>query len=337
MKVKTWLLQEIVSRLHIPDTRVIVGPRVGEDAAVIDIQGLKYLITHTDPITGASEYLGWLSIVVPSNDVAVQGGAPRWCEVTLLLPEGFPDSELRKIVEQMREACLEIGVSIIGGHTEYTPGLSMPITVTTCMGVSDRYVSTSGARPGDLVVIAKSPALEAALVAVSDFRKVLEERKVPDKVIKTVLEYRKEICLVREALAVRDLVTSMHDPTEGGIVQALLEIAQASGTAVELWLNRVPIRPEVKTVLETLNINPLKALSSGTLLCTVDPENVDQVVKRLSRLCREVAIIGRVVEKTQRPHVRILEHENGREIETVTEQVDDEVMLLWSRVRSTSV
>lgn len=336
MKLRHRQLQEIIARLHIPDTRVIVGPKLGEDAAVVDVQGLKYLITHTDPITGACEYLGWLSIVVPSNDVAVQGGAPRWCEVALLLPEKFPDEELRKIVDQMREACMEIGVSVIGGHTEYAPGLSMPISVVTCMGVSDRYVTTSGARPGDYVVLAKTPALEAALVVASDFRSELEKRGVSNKIIERVLESRKEICLVREALAVRDLVTSMHDPTEGGVLQALLEIAQASGTVIELWMSKIPLRNEVRTVLEAVGVDPLRALSSGTLVCTADPDRVELVVRRLSRLCREVAIVGRVVEKSDVPHVRVLDQEGGKVLYKIVEQIDDEIMLLWSRTRSST-
>ncbi len=336
VKLRQRQLQEIVARLHIPDTRVVVGPRLGEDAAVVDVQGLKYLITHTDPITGACEYLGWLSIVVSSNDVAVQGGAPRWCEVVLLLPEKFPDESLRRIVDQMREACMEIGVSVIGGHTEYAPGLSMPISVVTCIGVSDRYVTTSGARPGDYVIVAKSPALEAALVVASDFRSELEKRGISSRVIDRVLEFRREICLVREALAVRDLVTSMHDPTEGGIVQALLEMAQASGTVIELWLSRVPIRSEVKMVLEAVGVDPPRALSSGTLLCTADPDSAELVLRKLSRLCREVAIVGRVIERADVPHVRVLDQEGGRTLYKVSEQIDDEIMLLWSRIRSST-
>ncbi len=337
VKLREDLLQELLQLVRSLDTRVVIGPRLGEDAAVIDITGLKYLITHTDPITGACEYLGWLAVVVPSNDVAVEGGTPRWCEITLLLPEGIDEDSIRKIFLQIKEASVDIGVSVIGGHTEYAPGITRPIAVSTCIGVTDRYVTTSGANPGDFVIIAKSPAIEAALIIASDFRDKLVEAGISERELKKIELFRKELSLVREALSIRDLATSMHDPTEGGVLQGIYEVAKASGTVIEIWVNEVKVRPEVKRILEIFGLDPLKALSSGTLIVTVRPESVDEAVRRLSRITEEVSIVGKVLDRSDRPHVVLRDSKGGHVIGKIEGQIPDEVMLLWSKLSKTQV
>ncbi len=332
VKLREELLEELLSLVRSLDPRVVVGPRIGEDASVIDSTGIRYIVTHTDPITGACEYLGWLAVVVPSNDVAVEGGVPRWCEIALLLPEGMDDDSLRKMFLQIKEASTDIGVSVIGGHTEYTPGITRPVAVSTCIGVTDHYVTTRGASPGELVVIVKSPAIEAALVLASDLRDKLLESGVSERDLRKIVFLRKELSLVREALLVRDLVSTMHDPTEGGVLQGVYEIARASNALIEVWLSEIKVRPEVKQVLEVFGVDPLRALSSGTLILTVRPENLDETLSRLRRVTDEVFIAGRVLEKTERPYVIVKEKERGREKYRIERQVPDEIMLLWSRL-----
>ncbi|WP_243670823.1 AIR synthase related protein [Vulcanisaeta sp. JCM 16161] len=134
----------IFTNLGVKDDDVIIGPRVGEDAAIVRV-GDKYLAVHTDPITGAVEGIGWLAINIVANDIAVRGIKPRWFLLTLLLPRDVGEDGIRTIMTDVNKALTELGGSLIGGHTEYTPGLDRVIASTTAIGIGNHYVTTSGA------------------------------------------------------------------------------------------------------------------------------------------------------------------------------------------------
>src|SRR5688572_31941148 len=110
------LRAELLGRLfdkHVPgDARVVVGPRVGEDAAVLDI-GDRYLIATADPITFATDELGWYALHVNANDLAVRGARPLWFLATVLLPEGrATELGVERLFTELREACAELGVAL---------------------------------------------------------------------------------------------------------------------------------------------------------------------------------------------------------------------------------
>src|SRR5215510_15276062 len=86
-KLRAELLERLLGKFAPLDPRVVVGPRVGEDAAVLDM-GDRYLVATTDPVTFATDELGWYALCVNANDLAVRGARPRWFLATLLLPEG---------------------------------------------------------------------------------------------------------------------------------------------------------------------------------------------------------------------------------------------------------
>ena len=116
------------------DKRVIVGPKIGEDATVINFFD-RYLVVKTDPITYTSENIGYFAPIINANDIACRGAWPRWFLATILLPEGKTDSKLiEKIFKDIDKACKELDVSVVGGHTEITPGISHPIVVGTMVG-----------------------------------------------------------------------------------------------------------------------------------------------------------------------------------------------------------
>ena len=122
------LLDSLLSGIEINDPRVVLGPKAGEDAALIDF-GDRYLVTKTDPITFATDLIGWYVVQVNANDLAVMGATPKWLMVTMLLPEGTTTEEVSRIFEQLTEACKERDITLVGGHTEVTYGLSRPIAV----------------------------------------------------------------------------------------------------------------------------------------------------------------------------------------------------------------
>lgn len=138
-KLPMEVLARQLNRNRIFDKRVVVGPAIGEDAAVIDTGGPRYLIAKTDPITFTIDRIGWYAVHINANDIAAMGGQPKWFLATLLLPEGETgERDVEKIFDQIMETCQSLGISLIGGHTEITYDLHRPIVVGQMLGEVER-------------------------------------------------------------------------------------------------------------------------------------------------------------------------------------------------------
>ena len=314
----------IFTNLGVKDDDVIVGPRVGEDAAIVRI-GDKYMAVHTDPITGAIEGIGWLAINIVANDLAVRGIKPRWFLLTLLLPRGVDEDGIKKVMSDVNRALIELGGSLIGGHTEYTPGIDRVIASTTAIGIGDHYVTTSGAKPGDLVLVTKYVAMEGTAVLADDFEEELMRRGVPKEVISRAREFLKYVSVVKEALEITDIANSMHDPTEGGLIQGLLEIAETSNVRLRIHIDRIPTLPETLHIFNALGVDPLKSLSSGMLVATIPKEHMHIATNRLRRLGINYSIIGEVMNG--KPGIELIKDETM--VGEVHEFIEDDIMKLW--------
>ncbi|MCW4014145.1 MAG: AIR synthase related protein, partial [Candidatus Bathyarchaeota archaeon] len=171
---KELLTKYVFSCLGTPNSRVLKGPLIGEDAAVIDL-GEKVLIAKANPITGAEEKIGWLAVHINANDVAARGATPLWYMSIVLLPEGADESLLETIMLEQHEACSELGICIVGGHTEVAPNLGRPIVSGFMLGEAskDNYVTTGGAKVGDHIVLTKCVGIEGTGILASDLRERL--------------------------------------------------------------------------------------------------------------------------------------------------------------------
>lgn len=333
-KVPPKLLETLVfTKLGSRDPSVLVGPAVGEDAAVIDLGGGTALVVHNDAITGASKLLGWLAVHIVANDVATRGAKPRWFLMSLFLPEKSGEQLLPEIMLQVDTAARELGMMVVGGHTETTPGLDRPIVGTTAIGVAplSRIVTTRGAKAGDYLILTKAAGIEGTAILCTDFAGELEKRGVPRAVIERGARFVERVSVVPEALALaeRGLATAMHDPTEGGVLGGAAELAYASGTTVELWADKVPVLEETRLAAEALGVDVLKLISSGALLAAVPPGRVDEALQTVKLAGAEAAVVGRVKERSG----CLVEVVRGGRVERVEEvHVVDELFLLWERV-----
>jgi hydrogenase maturation factor len=280
------------------DERVVLGPRVGEDAAVIEM-GDRYLVATTDPITFVTEELGWYALVVNANDVAVRGAAPRWFLATCLLPEGGASEEsVETLFGQLGAACRELGVSLVGGHTEVTHGLDRPLVIGTMLGEvgRDRLVTTSGARVGDALLLTKGVPLEGTSIIARAREAELRARGHAEALLARARGYLTKLSVVPEALLAVELapVHAMHDPTEGGLATALWELAEAAGVGLSVEAERIPVLPEGRALCAEYGLDPLGTIASGALLLALAPSDAGVVLHACARDGIDCTYIGRV-------------------------------------------
>jgi hydrogenase expression/formation protein HypE len=227
-----------------PRAEVLVGPAIGEDAAVVDFGG-PVAVLSSDPITGATGRAGWLGVHVACNDIAAMGAGPLGVLVTLLLPPRDAISHLERIMGDVHRACLDLGVAVLGGHSEVTAALSEPILTLTALGRAEagRYVTSAGASPGDELIVTKAAAVEGTAILATDFADELT-RELGPELVREAQAFWSEISVVREGLAAAAAgATAMHDVTEGGVLGALHELAEAAGGGLRVSLERIPRRP----------------------------------------------------------------------------------------------
>lgn len=294
-------LAQLLAAYTQQDPRLIAGPRVGEDVAVIDM-GDRYMVVKTDPITFATDQIGWYAVNVNANDIATSGAQPLWMLATILLPEGRTTEALvQAIFAQLHEACAQLQIKLVGGHTEVTWGLERPIVVGVMIGeVScEGLLTTSGAQVGDKILLVKGIPIEATALIARERAEDLRQRGYDEAFIARAQGYLYDpgISVVAAArLAARHPgVHAMHDPTEGGLATGLHELAFAAGTGLRLEADRVMIWPEAERLCAEYGLDPLGAIASGALIVAVAPEQAEALVQAYARARIPCSIIGELL------------------------------------------
>jgi hydrogenase expression/formation protein HypE len=294
------ILRKLLERNPVRDDAILIGPQIGEDAAAIDM-GDRALVVSTDPITFATSEIGYYSVMVNANDIATTGAEPRWFIVTILLPEALGTQELvASIFQQIYRACEKLNISLVGGHTEITYGLDRPVLVGQMMGEAQKgsIVRTSGAKPGDLVLLSKGICIEGTSLIARERAEDLRSRGISKNLVERARDFLFEpgISVVEEArLAFQAArVHSMHDPTEGGLANGLHELSIAAGVEVEVERDSIPIYEESRVLCEAFHLDPLGVIASGALLVTAPPPEAEKIMKKALERGVPMTEIGRV-------------------------------------------
>jgi len=295
----------VMQRLGRGNENIIVPPESGVDAAVIDIENEKVLVIAEDPIFPTPgqplDTFGWYIVHIGASDVAVMGVKPEYMTYSLLMPPDTKDEDFKAIVDSIHKTAKELDISIVGGHTGYYPAVNTPIIGgITVFAIADKddYVTPRGAQVGDKVILTKGPAIEATgLLALVYEEKLL--KKLPLQLIERAKGYLQEMTVVKDALVAKSCggVTAMHDATEGGVIGGLFEVASASDVGMLVDERRFVYPDEVKLVMEFLDIDPVEAISEGTLIITALPDRADNIVKALAKEGIPSSIIGEVLPK----------------------------------------
>ena len=307
------LLSHLLARAPIHDTRLLLGPGVGLDCAIIDY-GETALVLKSDPITFTTHEIGWYAVQVNANDIATTGATPRWLLVTVLLPGKETTEDLvERISNQIFNACEEIGVALIGGHTEITHGLDRPILMATLIGEVARknLITPRGAIPGDRLLLTKGVPIEATAILAREFSERLLSNLNHSTLSITELEqaqgflYRPGISVLHEArLAVQaGQVHAMHDPTEGGIYTALWELAEACGHSLSIDLSTIPVPELSQRICQIFGLDPLGAMASGALLLAVPASETSRIIRNIQASHINCVEIGQVIDILGSPTV----------------------------------
>ena len=300
-KLAASFLDELLTSNRIDDPRVLLGPQVGRDVAVVEMAGGNCLVATADPITFATERIGWYAVQVNANDIATAGATPKWFLATILLPEKETSREMvEEIYADLVDACRGLGVELIGGHTEITAGLDRPIISGQMLGEVSKedLVRPDGARPGDVILLTKRIAIEGTAILGMEFAMDLAnttEISFP----MTCARFLEEpgIAVVHDALiAFEDGgVHAMHDPTEGGLATGLWELAQASGCGLRVVEEKIPVYSETQRVCDVFGLDPLGMIASGALLIVAASSSAGTICAKLRDAGIECCPIGDVL------------------------------------------
>ena len=305
-KLPPALLAEIIGQAPVTDHRVFLKAGIGLDCAVVAVGG-RLLVFKSDPVTFATDEIGWYLVQVNANDLATTGAIPRWLMLTMLLPEGTTTPRrVRQWSSQVYDACRELHIDVIGGHTEVTHGLQRPILSGTLIGemllergeeLPGKLVTPRGMQPGDRLLLTKGVPIEATALLAREFperlRGILSAAE-----LREAQGYLRQpgISVVRDAAVAIAAggVSAMHDPTEGGLIGALWELAEASGQALWFSPERVPVPPLAAKVCAAFQLDPLAAIASGALLVAADPASVPAIRHALTEAgipCAEIGLV----------------------------------------------
>jgi hydrogenase maturation factor len=300
-KLPNDLLAALLRRIRPRDPRVVIGPGIGHDAAVIDTGGPELLVAKTDPITLAGEMAGWYAVHVNANDIACTGAKAEWFLATVLLPEGAAPALAEALFAQIDDACTALDINLVGGHTEITLGLDRPIIVGAMLGQVTRelLVRPDGGRPGDALILTEGIAIEGTSVLAREAPDRLRSLGVAEATIELGRSYLTDpgISVVLDARVSCEAVRihAMHDPTEGGLATALYEMAEASNVGVVIDRDGVNILHATAEICAAAGLDPLGLLASGALLLALADDDCQTVLSALAQGGIPAARIGSLV------------------------------------------
>jgi hydrogenase maturation factor len=287
-----------------PDPSVLVTAGYGRDAAAIEFGG-ETLIVKSDPITFATESPAQYLIAVNANDIACLGGTPRWMTVVALMPEETTtEIHVEELFRDLKLACDELGISILGGHTEVTLGIDRPLLIGTLLGtVGPHGVLAPGlAQLDDDIFMTRWAGIEGTALLARELTDPLTAA-LGEKLVRSAAKLLRSpgISIVRDANTLRELpgLRAMHDPTEGGVATAIHELAEASGLGAEIFADAIPILPETRAISDFYDLDPFGMLSSGALLIAVDSSQRAMVFETASNAGIPITHIGRMLEPGQ--------------------------------------
>lgn len=279
---------------------VIVRPGVGMDGCGISLNDEDMFVLSTDPVSGTVEEVGTKAIHKTCNNIVCHGGDMIGVMVSILLPNKSGEQQVKRLMHDIEAECEQLNIEVLGGHTEYTSAVNMPVITVTGIGRVKKaeMFSAKNIRPDQQIVMTRWAGLEGT-ARIADAMEENLKTRYTSSFIQGAKQLNSYKSIVQEALIARtQKVTAMHDVTEGGIFAGLWEIADAAGLGLQVDLSNIPLKQETIEVCEFYDLNPYMLLSSGCLLLVTD--DAVALVETLHENGIPASIIGRMVEGHER-------------------------------------
>ncbi len=296
-KISRSFFENVIAR-HLGARRkdIAKGPANGVDVGVVRLPGGRALISTTDPIYIVPQYgwerAAWFAFHILASDLATSGVAPQYATMDWNLPMDIEDDQIEAMLKVMDREAKKYGTAIVTGHTGRYEGCAYPMVggaTFLAVAAPNGWVTADMAQPGNRLLVTKTAALEATAILSNTFGEITARHLSPEKTARAQSLFE-SMSTVDDALAAveaaglrKDGVWAMHDATEGGVRNAVWEMSQASGLGVDVDLTKVPVDPAVAEVCRTFAMEPLDAISEGTLLLAVHPDSSERVVAKLKR------------------------------------------------------
>ncbi|MCK9378728.1 MAG: hydrogenase expression/formation protein HypE [Candidatus Moranbacteria bacterium] len=257
-----------------------------DDGAVFSLGREKLVFTTdayiVDPIFFPGGDIGKIAMSGTINDLSVMGARPIGISLSIVMEEGFPKSDLEKIIRSIATVSKESGVPVVTGDTKVTEkGKIDKIEITTAgVGLAENVISNNGVKPGDFIIASGDLGEHAVALLAKRFNyktRIKSDSKPLDKEIEKVGKW----------------LSACKDPTRGGLAAILNEMAEKSRVKIILDEETLPYKKEVVAVTELLGLDIFSLASEGRFVASVLPENVEKVLKILKKFNPEAKIIGR--------------------------------------------
>ena len=283
----------ILSKLNKNNSNILVGPKVGEDCSILKFGGDVCVLT-TDPVTAASKNAGKIGVTICCNDIASSGADIIGILVTVLAPPSSSISEIENIMKEINDTCIDLKIAVLGGHTEVTDSVNKMILSITAIGSGNSFVKTGGACANDDIVITGTAGIEGTAILAEDYYDFLLDL-IDKNLLDSARSFINNISVVKAGQAAFKLgVNAMHDATEGGVLGAIYEVAEASGMGVYIYQDNIPVKDETKEICRVFKINPLRLISSGCMVISCKDGN--ELVCELKKQGIDAAVVGKIIK-----------------------------------------
>jgi hydrogenase maturation factor len=289
------LREVIISKIKKINQDVIVGPEIGEDCSMIDF-GNEVCILTTDPVTAAQENMGHIGVHICCNDIASAGVKPMGIMVTILAPLSSSFEDIGQVMEEVNDACTELQIDVLGGHTEITSAVNRMVLSITAIGKGkkEQVVTTGGAKIGDDIIVTGYAGLEGTGILSRSYNEYLIT-KLPSEIIDAGKNMLNSISVVDVGILAGQFgVNAMYDATEGGVLGAIWEVAEASNKGMYVYKESIPIKEETVKICDVLSINPYRLISSGCMIITCS--NGKGLCDQLNKNGISANIVGKITE-----------------------------------------
>jgi hydrogenase expression/formation protein HypE len=271
------LSQQLFERVVLPQFRNAILSTL-HDGAILSLGGTRIAFSTDSfvvkPIFFPGGDIGKLAVNGTVNDLAMCGARPLYFSAAFILGEGLPGEDFRRVVESMRAAAAEAGVTFVTGDTKVVDrGKADGIFINTSgIGVVPDGVNIAPARafPGDRILIS-GPIAQLGIAIMS----VREGLEFESPIVSDTAPLNG---LVEAMLAACSDIRVLRDPTRGGVTSALTEIAQSAGVGMLLEESRIPIDEAVRGACEILGLDPLYVANEGRLLAIVAADDAARVL-----------------------------------------------------------